>query len=204
MPSRLRPPCGACKRGASTTLNSIKCNTESLKLKWPTWEIVAVHYTVAHTIERERNIYLDTKDPLVLESIIDHLKLLYRHLLAFQRMDDDLLNSVAFVIVLLEHMAEDTNRDRVTSRRLLRGNMGRPRFDIEQDQLEYLLDLCFTCPDIARLLGVSLRTVRRRMEEFGICVRDRYSSISDAELDEELVSIKQVYPNAGIKTVSGN
>ena len=89
-------------------------------------------------------------------------------------------------------MAEDTNRDRVTSRRLLRGNMGRPRFDIEQDQLEYLLDLCFTCPDIARLLGVSLRTVRRRMEEFGICVRDRYSSISDAELDEELVSIKYI------------
>lgn len=159
---------------------------------------------LAHTIERERNNYQDTKDPVVLESIIDHVKLLYRHLLAFRQIDDNLLNMVALAIVILEHMAEDTYRNRPTSHRLLRGNMGRPRFDIEQDQIEYLLDLCFTCPDIARLLGVSLRTIRRRMEEFGICVRDRYSSISDAELDEELVSIKQAYPNAGIKTVSGN
>ena len=104
------------------------------------------------------------------------------------------------------HVEKSENVNRETSRRvvpLLSGYVGRPRFDIAQDQIEYLLDLSFTCPDIARLLGVSLRTIQRRMEEFGICLRDRYSSISDAELDEELVSIKQSYPNAGIKTVSG-
>ena len=115
-----------------------------------------------------------------------------------------MLSYVSLTIATIEEKSENVNRE--TSRRvvpLLSGNVGRPRFDIAQDQIEYLLDLSFTCPDIARLLGVSLRTIRRRMEEFGICVRDRYSSISDAELDEELVSIKQSYPNAGIKTVSG-
>ena len=74
---------------------------------------------------------------------------------------------------------------------------------IAQDQLEYLLDLRFTCADIARLLGVFLRTIRRRLDEFGIAVRDRYSTMSDTELDEEVEEIKRNYPNAGIRIVTG-
>lgn len=41
------------------------------------------------------------------------------------------------------------------------------------------------------------------MDEFHIAVRDRYSSLSDAELDEEVIRIKQEYPNAGIKITIG-
>ena len=86
---------------------------------------------------------------------------------------------------------------------LLQGAMGRPRYGISQEQLEHLIDLQFTCPSIAALLGVSLRTIRRRMEEFGIAIRDRYSRISDSELDEEVEGIKRQYPNAGIKMITG-
>lgn len=156
---------------------------------------------LAHTILREKDAYDNTLDPIVLESIIDHLKQLYRHLLVIPQIDDNLLSYVSLTIATIEEKSENVNRE--TSRRVVPLLSGNVRFDIAQDQIEYLLDLSFTCPDIARLLGVSLRTIRRRMEEFGICLRDRYSCISDAELDEELVSIKQSYPNAGIKTVSG-
>eukprot|EP00731_Ephydatia_muelleri_P014849 Em0008g569a len=41
------------------------------------------------------------------------------------------------------------------------------------------------------------------MDEFHIAVRDRYSSLSDAELDEEVIRIKQEYPNTGIKITIG-
>ena len=36
----------------------------------------------------------------------------------------------------------------------------------------YLLELNFTCSDIARILCASLRTIRRRMDELNITVRD--------------------------------
>ena len=60
---------------------------------------------------------------------------------------------------------------------------GRPRFDVKQEQLEYLLDLGFNCPKVAEVLGVSLSTIRRRMSEFGLSVTALYSSVTDQELD---------------------
>ena len=53
-----------------------------------------------------------------------------------------------------------------TPQYLFSGRIGRPRLDIRQEQLEYLLHLGFTCPQIAMLMGVSLSTIRRRMSEY--------------------------------------
>ena len=61
---------------------------------------------------------------------------------------------------------------------------GRPRLDIEQEQLEYLLNLGFNCPKIAEVMGVSLSTIRRRMSEFGLSVTALYSNITDHELSK--------------------
>ena len=43
---------------------------------------------------------------------------------------------------------------------------GRPRFIIPKEQLEVLTENRFTVPQMADMLGVSVRTVRRRMSEF--------------------------------------
>ena len=59
---------------------------------------------------------------------------------------------------------------------------GRPRLEIKQQQLEYLLQLGFSCPKIAGVLGVSLSTIRRRMSEFGLSVTSLYSDVTDQEL----------------------
>ena len=48
------------------------------------------------------------------------------------------------------------------------GERGRPKISIKHEQLFYLLDNQFCCADIARMLNVSLRTVRRRMSELGL------------------------------------
>ena len=124
--------------------------------------------------------------------------------------DDDIVSAVAEIASRFRYawMLQNENSDRFTSTQhtnvsSIRGNIGRPRFEIARDQLEYLLDLKFACSDIARLLGVSLRTIRRRMEEFNITVRDRYSGITDSELDEEVTEIKRSYPNAGLLIITG-
>lgn len=70
------------------------------------------------------------------------------------------------------------------------GGRGRPKFVIPEELLEQLLDKHFTCQTIATLLGVSLRTVRRRMEEYGLSVRSCYSAISDEDLDQLVMQLK--------------
>ena len=65
----------------------------------------------------------------------------------------------------------------------LTGRPGRPRFAIAEDQLCSQLQVGFSVPHIAHLLGTSVRTIRRRMEEFGLSVTAFYSSISDNDLD---------------------
>jgi hypothetical protein len=40
------------------------------------------------------------------------------------------------------------------------GNVGRPRFNIPLSQLQFFLEHMFSVPQIADILGVSIRTVR--------------------------------------------
>ena len=48
------------------------------------------------------------------------------------------------------------------------GSVGRPRFLVHFDQLESLVESHFTVPQIAAIIGVSPRTIHRRMTEFGL------------------------------------
>ena len=82
-------------------------------------------------------------------------------------------------------------------------NRGRPRYVISEEQLLHLLTLKFDCPTIALMFGVSLRTVRRRMSEYGLSVSALYSGISDTDLDIAITSLKHQYPNAGYRMMNG-
>lgn len=59
---------------------------------------------------------------------------------------------------------------------------GRPRYDIDRETLAELCELHFSKHYIAKLLGVSCRTVSRRMREFGFSTKT-YSNISDQDLN---------------------
>ena len=61
---------------------------------------------------------------------------------------------------------------------------GRPRFDVPHNQLAYLLEVRFTVPQIADILGVSVRTVRRRMAEYDLSVHILYSQLLISNLME--------------------
>ena len=50
------------------------------------------------------------------------------------------------------------------------GQRGRPSFEIGEEQLSYLLEQGFNVRDIESILGVSVRTVERRMSSFGLTV----------------------------------
>ena len=64
------------------------------------------------------------------------------------------------------------------------GLVGRPSYDISYEQLLYLIENRFSVPTMADMLGVSIRTIRRKMNDYGLSIRDQYSGLSDQQLDE--------------------
>ena len=83
------------------------------------------------------------------------------------------------------------------------GDRGRPRYLIPREQMEFLLERCFSIIDIGRLLGVSARTIHRRLTEFGLTVRIMYSDISEQHLDRIVRSILTEFPNIGYRRMTG-
>ena len=64
---------------------------------------------------------------------------------------------------------------------------GRPRFNIPVSQLRYLVESHFTVSQIASMIGVSVRTIYRRMADNGLSVSEQYSELTDPELDDNII-----------------
>ena len=73
---------------------------------------------------------------------------------------------------------------------------GRPRLTITRGQLVQLFDAHFKMVDIAQLLGCSCKTIRRRMQEFGL-TQMQWTRISDGELDVFVTQFIEEHPNSG-------
>ena len=113
-------------------------------------------------------------------------------------------------------LPEDVYRDISAARRIIENssatsartprvntNMpGRPSYDISEEQLQSLIDLAFTIPQISELLDVSTRTIERRLAEYGISAR-AFSTITEQELDNQVRDIKTFHPNCGSKNLAG-
>lgn len=59
-------------------------------------------------------------------------------------------------------------------------------------------------PEIRAMLGVSTRTVERRLSSFGISISGKYSLISDNELDGAVQKIQGQHPGVGIRMLKGH
>ena len=145
--------------------------------------------------------------PSSLDALIFHVNQLYRLLIAYCD-DDQKLEEVGRSLALLtelEHSMEEAGHTGYAANLIPGQNgRGRPKFDISEEQLQHLLQLQFTCPKIAYLLGVSLSTVRRRMTEYGLSVSALYSEISDVELDRLINEIRGSFPNCGYRMMDGH
>ena len=84
------------------------------------------------------------------------------------------------------------------------GRVGRPRFDIPQEQFITLFENGFTRPQIADIVGVSLSTIYRRMVLFGLSVSSEYANLSNSELDQVIGEIKLDFPTCGNKQMQGH
>ena len=83
-------------------------------------------------------------------------------------------------------------------------DVGRPKVEIDMDEVEYYRSLKFSWTKIARLLEVSRSTLYRRLDDEGVSRDTTFSDISDADLDDRIISIKQLYPNHGERMIIGH
>lgn len=60
-----------------------------------------------------------------------------------------------------------------------------------------LYDLNLTATQMAEKFGCSVPLIYKRLHETGLKLRDRYSNISDTELDSKVSLLQTKFPNAG-------
>ena len=79
--------------------------------------------------------------------------------------------------------------------KVLTGRPGRPSFQVSEDQLSHLVESGFSVPQISLLLGVSIRTIERRLSHFGIriSVRQNLSIICVFELERVIFKLSIMY-----------
>ena len=149
--------------------------------------------------------YDSSQDPCDLDFLIFKLHQLYR-VLCVTNIEDAVLKNLSHCLCLLQENQNDisvTDFSGCTSQ-LLCGGLGLPKLDVSVEQLEHLLNIGLNCPSIASLLGVSLRTIRRRMSEFGLSVRARYTTLSNSQFDYIVEEIKYLFPTCGYRMLSGH
>ena len=81
--------------------------------------------------------------------------------------------------------------------------LGRPRLDIDLDDVEFLCSLKLSLTKVAAVMGVSRCTLYRRMIDEGRVIGG-YSSISDADLDSIIHRVKLDHPHDGEVMMAGH
>lgn len=66
---------------------------------------------------------------------------------------------------------------------------GRSLYLITREQLSFLKSCGFTAPQMADILNVSLRTIRRRLRQYHFTRASMYAELTDSALDEHVQDI---------------
>ena len=145
-----------------------------------------------------------------LETYELRLEVIYRDLVAIELLDGTTVSALPHIrqaLTIIQDMiltSQQRNDSRYQSSVVHDGSVGRPSFQIPRTQLNYLLSMNFTVPQISTILGVSVRTVRRRMSDYGLSVRSLYSTISDSDLEHLISGIQEQYPGCGNQQMQGH
>ena len=150
-----------------------------------------------------------TMDENLMDSVQFRLDFLRNSLMRYEGHNH--IEGISEVLELLEEAAaiaasakDDQTSSRGDTPRIFTGSRGRPKYVVQKEQLESLLEVGFSVPLISSLLAVSKRTIERRMAEFGLSASGQFSVLSDTDLDALIVEILNEFPNAGYSRATGH
>lgn len=142
---------------------------------------------------------------------LDYLHFICTHeLILIEALEQDVISECIvntlrdLCILVREQVENETNKTLQIEVEAVAGVMGRPKFTIENEKIKSLQDIQLPIPCIAKLLGVSERTVFHRMREFGLSVSDSYSTMGYQELEMLVTNnIKSQMPHVGYRLMMG-
>ena len=150
----------------------------------------------------------------VLDSFIVSLEFVYRELVVLETTSQltqpqsealgIVRNCLSTLISMQERQVVFGDDSFYSVQPILTGAVGRPSFDVSPYQLSFLIENEFSVPQIADMIGVSIRSIRRRMSEFGLSIRAHYSTITDNELDTLVSELQAQYPLCGNRQMQGH
>ena len=79
---------------------------------------------------------------------------------------------------------------------IISGLAGRPSIALNVEHIEFLRTSGYTWEEVASVLGVSRSTVWRRLQDSNLHI-DKYTDISDSQLDNVVSQVQQQHPNVG-------
>ena len=139
-----------------------------------------------------QNVHVDVKRVLLSTEWLLRDVLLIEELLPPH--GEELASAISDVLAELQ---EEVDQRRIRRRR------GHPSIDIPEDHLVMLLENHFSVADIARMMTVSPRTIRRRVLQYGLENSTAYSDLSDCDLDEITVQYVHTNPHSGRVSYQG-
>lgn len=128
--------------------------------------------------------FMSHHELVILESISDKIDI-----------PSEILQGLRNLHHLVRFEMEATCVPSVEEERVAGPGPGCPKIVIEREKLKHLMDMHLPVSCIARCLGVSTRTIYRKMKEYDLSVRGTYSTMTDAELDNVILAIKSQMPN---------
>ena len=123
---------------------------------------------------------------------------------SFETVSENVMRCLMQSYNLLSRSTNNTRRN--NNQALLNnstGSVGRPSLIISKEQIEYLMECNFTVNEMSDILGVSKRTVERRMNQYELTNMNRFTAINDERLDAIVSEIKGSSPDCGSKLLSG-
>lgn len=105
-------------------------------------------------------------------SVILRLEYLNEALVNSDQFTDRAVSAIGEVLSILRDVANN-NQPETQELEVRSLRRGRSPFDIKEGQLAFLVENGFKVPQISQLLGVSIRTVERRLSAFGIKMSGR-------------------------------
>ena len=175
-----------------------------------------VAISVLRRVMSDLSVFVDGRDipDDTLDSFIVSLEIVYRELVvleataqlnAGQLQATDTIRSSLSTLRCFSHLRSMPTNDWHTQvHPVSTGLFGRPCFQISREQLSYLIESGFSVPQIADMIGVSVRTVRRRMDDYDLSIRAQYSVLSDSELDDMVADIQSQFPMCGNRQMQGH
>ena len=142
-----------------------------------------------------------------LDSVLYRLDWLYnslvRYLGVLDCVNEEVINIIRDANDILQMIDAQNTPHSYRVEQLSNGQRGRPRFNVPKEQLEFLIERGFSIPDIAHILGISVRTTERRLLEFGLFATQAFTSIDNQSLDHTIQDIVRYFPSFGYRRMTG-